>query len=414
MDPTSTLAPADPYTTDFEATVERRDGRDLVLDRTYFYAESGGQPADRGIISDVPVVDVQHRNGEVVHTLAEERDISGETVPCVVDSAFRTYCMRAHTASHVLYGAGRRLLDDLGYGGFGIDEEKIRIDFETTTDIDDDTLAELERLANRAVWESRPVSWESVPVETAREREDVAFNTKTEEGVFEESEGVRIVTVGGTEGERSSADPAGESWDMAACGGTHVSNTSEIGPITVLERSNPGEGLTRVELAVGPAAIDRRAETRRVADEAARALGVSVSDLPEEAQRQREEINRLESERDELLDQVATAQLDAIRDDAVERDGERWLVGTLVGVDADTLTDQARDLASEEADVVALVADETPATVTVAAAGETDAGALIGNVTEEFGGGGGGGSEFAQGGGIAEDPETVVRYLRGE
>jgi alanyl-tRNA synthetase len=407
-----TRAPAEPYVTEFEATVDRIDDRDLVLDRTYFYAESGGQPADRGSVGGVPVADVQHRGGEAVHVLTEEPGFEpGETVECAVDSAFRTYCMRAHTASHVLYGAGRRLLDDLGYGGFDIDEEKVRIDFETTTDIDDGTLVELERLANRAVWESRPVTWETVPETEARDREEVAFNARTEEGVFGEGEGVRIVTVGPSGVGRVANE---EPWDVAACGGTHVGNTREIGPIAVLDRSNPGEGLTRVELAVGPTAIDRRAELHRVARDAAGRLGVAIDDLPEEVEREQKAVETLEAERADLEGRIADLQFDALGADAIERDGERWLVGTIEGVDGDTLTERARNAAGEDADVVALVSDGNPVTVAVASVGDadTDANALVSALTDEFGGGGGGGPEFAQGGGIAEEPETVVAFLR--
>jgi len=247
---TGTNAPAEPYTTRFGATVERIDGREVVLSETYFYAESGGQPADRGAIAGHDVVDVQYGDGGVVHTLAEAADLSpGETVTGRIDEQFRTYCMRAHTASHVLYGAGRRLLDDLGYGGFDISPEKVRVDFTTSTEIDDETLFELERLVNRAVWESRPVSWNTHPEEDALELDGIAFNTKTEEGITGET--VRVVTVG--------ENGRGEGpWDRAACGGTHVENTREIGPVTVLERSNPGEGLTRVEFAVGEPGIERR------------------------------------------------------------------------------------------------------------------------------------------------------------
>lgn len=414
------LASRQPETTAFEARIERRAGPELVLDRTYFYPESGGQPADRGTIDGTTVLDVQKRDGEVIHTLADETDLeSGESVSCEIDSAFRTYCMRTHTASHVLYGAGRLLLEDLGYGGFDIDRRKARIDFETSTEIDDALLVELETLANRAVWESRPVSWETVPVEEARSCEEVAFNTKTEEGVFGDGEGIRIVTIeaaGNTGSDRGSAERrSGDSmatWDAAACGGTHVSNTHEIGPISVLGRSNPGEGLTRVEIAVGPTAIDHRAETRVAALSAARGLEVGVVDLPDAIERQRTAVEELEEERDELLNRIAAFQIDALRDEIVGRADERWLVGSVAGVDGDVLSNRARELAGEDCEVAALTTDERPVTIAIASASETDAGAVIDSLTTEFGGGGGGGPEFAQGGGIDADPETVVASLR--
>lgn len=390
------LAPAEPYTWSFEATVDSLDDRDIVLDRTYFYPEGGGQPADRGLIGGIGVVDVQQRDGSVIHTLEEPLDVAeNDVVSAQVDPAFRTYCMRAHTASHVLYGAGRRLLDDLGYGGFGITDEKVRVDFSTPTSVDDDTLVELERLVNRTVWDSKPVTWETYPEDEALAMDDIAFNVKTEEGLT--GERVRVVTV--------------EDWDVAACGGTHVANTREIGPVTVLDRSNPGEGLTRIELAVGPPGIDRRTAEKQALLTAASVAGTAPHELPDEIERLREQVVSLEAEVDSLQDRVASAQLAELEESAIERDGATWLVGAVDGLDSDTLGDRARDLAGENADVVALVGHDGQTFLTVAANG-ADAGAIVDAVTGEFGGGGGGSERFAQGGGIAADPDDVVAFLR--
>ncbi|WP_331233463.1 alanyl-tRNA editing protein [Natronorarus salvus] len=396
-------ASAEPYRTRFEATVAAVDGEEVTLSETYFYAESGGQPADRGTIDCLAVSDVTLQDGRTVHRLAEEPDLSaGETVLCEIDEGFRTYCMRAHTASHVLYGAARDLLAELGYGGFDIGERKVRIDFETTTDVDDGTLLELERRANLAVWENRPVRWETVSVEEARAREEVAFNTKTEEGVFGEDDGVRIVTVGpAIDGE--------ESWDVAACGGTHVERTVEIGPIAVLGRENPGEGLTRVELAVGPSAIEHRTGITDAALSTAEALGIRVEDLPTRVRGLAAEIDELEAENRSLTGRLIDARLESA--DPVEIDGDRWLVTSVEG-EGDALADRARTMAGERAAAVVLVSGENPVNLTVATTGDVDAGDVIARVTGEFGGGGGGGPEFAQGGGIAASPEEIEGFLR--
>jgi alanyl-tRNA synthetase len=393
-----TRAPADPDVREFEATVTAAAGGEVVLDRTYFYAESGGQPADRGTLAGVPVVDVQAGDDGVVHHLAEDPDLSpGDEVVGVIDDEFRTYCMRAHTASHLLYGAGRRLLDDLGYGGFDIDAEKVRVDLATTTDVDDAVLVELERLTNRAVWDSRPVSWEEVPVEEARARDEVAFNTKTEEGVMSDADTVRLVEV--------------EGWDVAACGGTHVANTREIGPIEVLDRSNPGEGLTRVEFAVGPGAIDRRATVRRAALDAARDLDTNVTDLDEA-------VASLRAERDDLEAAVRTyksAVLDARLADlpTAERDGAVWRIGTVADFDPNEVGEAAKERVGDDVDALAVVGEGSAPYVVVATTGEVDAGDVVDGVTERFGGGGGGGPTFAQGGGLDADPADVVAALRG-
>lgn len=393
------LAPAEPDVRAFEAEVRRVDGRDVVLDRTYFYAESGGQPADRGTLDGIDVVDVQKRSdgGAVVHTLAADPPFEVDSaVSGAVDDEFRTYCMRAHTASHALYGAGRRILDDLGYGGFDIGERKVRVDLSTPTDIDDETLVELERLTNRAVWDSRGVSWEEVPVEEATGRDDVAFNAKTEEGVMADADTVRIVEIDG--------------WDVAACGGTHVSNTRDIGPVEALDRSNPGEGLTRVEFAVGPAAIERRATVHRAALDAARDIGTGVTDLPDAVASLRADEESLESELASLKAEALDSRLDSLP--AVERGGATWRVGTVSGFGPNEVGERAKEAVGDGANVVAVVGDQGSTFVVVASDGEVEAGDLVAEVTDEFGGGGGGGPTFAQGGGLSADPEDVAATLR--
>ncbi|ACM58071.1 alanyl-tRNA editing protein [Halorubrum lacusprofundi] len=429
---TASRAPAEPEVREFEATVESVDDRAIVLDETYFYAESGGQPADRGTIDGILLADVIERDGRVVHILDQDAETlpeAGETVSAVVDDAFRTYCTRAHTASHVLYGAARRTCDDLGYAGFDISATKVRVDLTTAEPLDDADLVELERLANRAVWDSLPVSWEALPEDEARAVDGIAFNTKTEEGAMSGSEAVRVVTVGERGGERD-GEHGGENaptWDVAACGGTHVRNTSEIGPISVLDRSNPGEGVTRVEFAVGPTAIDREAAVHAAALDAATALDAQIGDLPDAVDRLRERADRLEADL-----QAATADLLAARlrefpvnnVDADGDDGATWAVGTVDDADPNDLREPAqRVLAEADApDAIAAVGTGDSPFVVAAVAEEAvgggdddnapNAGAVVDAVTDEFGGGGGGGPTFAQGGGLDADPDAVVAWLR--
>ncbi|MGQ4554994.1 alanine--tRNA ligase-related protein [Halobellus sp. GM3] len=393
-----THAPEEPEVREFTASVVAIDGRSVTLDRTYFYAESGGQPADTGTLGGTRVVDVRDDGEAVRHALAAAPDFGvGDEVTGVVDDDFRTYCMRAHTASHLLYGAGRRLLDDLGYGGFDISEEKVRVDFTTPTDIGDETLVELERLTNRAVWDSLDVSWTEVPTEEATARDGIAFNTKTEEGVMGSAETVRIVDIDG--------------WDVAACGGTHVSNTREVGPVTVLERSNPGEGLTRVEFAVGPTGIDRRATQHRALRETTAALGTNTDDLAAHA-------TSVRAERDDLEARVRELEREAVADaiddfETVDVRDATWRIGTLVDADSND-AGEATKAAVEESTVVVAVGDTQSPYVVVAAGPESgvDAGSVVDGLTDAFGGGGGGGRPFAQGGGLDASPEEVLEAVR--
>ncbi|MFC5135677.1 MULTISPECIES: alanyl-tRNA editing protein [Haloferacaceae] len=404
---TASRAPAEPAVREFESTVERIDGREVVLAETYFYAESGGQPADRGTLGGVLVDDVFERDGEVVHVLAEDPaagtagDVEpGDTVTGVVDDDFRTYCARAHTASHVLYGAARRTCEDLGYAGFDISPEKVRVDLTTAEPLDDADLVELERLSNRAVWDSRSVSWEVLPEAEARDRDGIAFNTKTEEGAMSGGESVRVVTV--------------EDWDVAACGGTHVENTAEIGQITALDRSNPGEGVTRVEFAVGPTAVDRGAAIHAAALESAAAADTNVGDLPEEVRRLRGEVDRLDAALRDARSDLLHARLAEFP--TREVDGVVWAVGSLADADPNDLREPATALLESDPAVDALAAvgrGSAPFVVAaVAPDADADAGAVVEAATDEFGGGGGGGPTFAQGGGLDADPDEVVAWLR--
>lgn len=410
-------AAAEPYTTQFSTTVRSVDGRDVRLETTYFYAESGGQPADSGRIGTTRVEGVRLEDGETVHELAEPDAVrSGQSVLCTIDWERRMYCMRAHTASHALYGAARRLFDDVDYAGFDIGapdgdlggDESVRIDFRTDAEIDDATLVDLERAVNRVVWDAHDVAWETVPADEAFERDDVAYNAKTEEGLAGDGGDVRLVTI--------------EDWDVAACGGTHVRNTREIGPVTVLDRSNPGAGRTRVEFAVGPAGIERRVDEKTAATAAVRGLDVGVDEVPAALDRLREERDELEAECADLRERLIDAEVAALADAEIERGDATWRVGTIDGVGPNDVADALRDRVGDDAtaadataaDAVALVGTERPPFVVVGAGEGVDAAAAVDEVTEEFGGGGGGDPTVAQGGGIDADPEDVVAFLGGE
>jgi alanyl-tRNA synthetase len=395
MEDTQYLAPREPYVTSFDATVRAVDGRDVVLERTYFYPEGGGQPADRGTLDGVAVVDVQKGDSETVHTLADPPAFdAGDTVAAEIDDAFRTYSMRAHTASHVVYGAGRQLLGTHGYGGFDIGEDRIRLDFETDGEASVNPLT-IQRMANEVVWESRPVDWYEMDADEAGAREDIVFNLRDDAAA---ADTVRIVEI--------------EDWDVSACGGTHVRNTNEIGPVAVLDVSNPGADLVRVEYAVGQRAIDEWIETQRNASRAAETLDTGVADLASRAESLRAENESLQEETEVLTEELLAARLTALAADTFTRNGREWVAGTVAGVGPNAVADRVGELTDGTADVVLLAGRDGSTFVVVATDGETDANDIVGEVTDQFGGGGGGRPTLAQGGGLDADPETVVASLR--
>ena len=403
-------AAAEPYATRFETQVTAVDGHRVWLESTHFFAESGGQPADHGTVGDVPVEGVEISDGDHVHVLAEEPSFrEGSRVLCSIDWSFRMYCMRAHTASHVLYGAARRTLDDVAYAGLEINEGAVRVDLETTDEVHDETLVTLDERVNRAVWESRPVSWESMPLADAREADEIVVSERTEQSAYSKGR-VRVVTIGDVdEGGTNAINVASEPWDVAACGGTHVRNTREIGPVTVLGRSTPESGQVGIELAVGPRAIERRETEKRVTFAASRQLGVPLAEASGE-------LSKLEAERAQLADSVGTLQRELVKTrlesaDRFDREGRSWVATTAEVVDSNEAGEVAAELAGELADVIVIAGEEESPFAVVAAGDDADAEAILRGLTDQFGGGGAGSPELAWGGDFDVDPDEVVAGL---
>jgi len=387
----------EPSVTTFETTVRSVDGRDVVLDETYFYAEGGGQPADSGTLGGHELVDVQKRDAVTVHTLGDVPDFeAGDTVVGDIDDDARTYSMRAHTASHVVYGAGRKLFGDHGYGGFDIGEDSVRLDFRTDADADEVSALTFQRLANEAVWDDRAVEWYEMDAAEAESDDDIVFNLRDDADL---TETVRIVEIDG--------------WDISACGGTHVARTVEVGPIEVVDVSNPGANLVRVEYAVGESAIDRQIAETRAATRAADTLDTSVEGLPRRAENLLSENTELKTELADLREELLSARIDSLTEEPVTRGSDEWVVGTVDGVGPNTVSDQLADR-EIDADTMVLTGRDGQTFVVVATDGGRDANEVIGDITDQFGGGGGGQPTLAQGGGLDAEPETVVESLKSE
>lgn len=388
------LAAENPHVMSFDATIQSVEGHDVVIDRTYFYAEAGGQPADRGTLGGVDVIDVQKRGEETIHRLAHEPEFEpGDSIAGSIDESFRTYTMRAHTASHVVYGAGRKLFDAQGYGGFDIGTDRIRIDFKTTGPTDEVDPITIERMVNEAVWDSRSVEWYEMDIQQARSDDEIAINLDD----AELADTVRIVEI--------------DDWDISACGGTHVANTAEVGFITVLDTSNPGEDLFRVEFAVGPPAIQQRVDEQRATSRAARTLDTSIENLAQRVEGLVEDNKTLRTECEELTEQLLNARLAALAENTYTRNGKEWLVGTIDNVGPNDVADHIRPFDTAMADVIVLAGTNGSTFVVVGTDGTQDATDILVDLTTEFGGGGGGQPTLAQGGGLNADPHTVLRYV---
>jgi alanyl-tRNA synthetase len=278
----------DAYLSRFDATVigaRTHDGRSgLVLDRTAFYPEGGGQPGDRGRIGGARVEDVIEVEGEVLHLLAPgEPPAAGARVPCEVDWDRRFDHMQQHHGQHLLSAAFARL-HDAATVSFHLGAETCTIDLDLSpARLPQEALAAAEAEANRLVWRDLEVD--------ARERSpEEIFALPLRKDALK---GTRIVVVSGGRG------GASEVVDASPCGGTHPRRTGEVGAVAVLRAQKWGSG-TRVEFACGARVVAtlHRAEERL--GQASASLRCSPAELPaaaaklaEEGQARRKDVERL-------------------------------------------------------------------------------------------------------------------------
>jgi alanyl-tRNA synthetase len=281
---TQKLHLSDPYLTQFEATITTtrvRDGRPaLVLDRSAFYPEGGGQPADRGSVGDSSVADVVEVDGEVLHVLGSgDAPAAGSRVACAVDWPRRFDHMQQHHGQHLLSAAFQRLRGAATVS-FHLGAETCTIDLDQPpASLPPEALAAAEAEANRLVWADLPVE--------ARERtpEELAALPLRKDA----TKGARIVVVGGPN----------EVVDASPCGGTHPRRTGEVGAVAVLRAQKWGAG-TRVEFVCGGRVLsllhqaeERLARASAVLRCAPPELVVAVGKLSEEGHARRKELGLL-------------------------------------------------------------------------------------------------------------------------
>lgn len=238
----------------------------IVLDRTPFYGESGGQVGDSGRIETTngvfEVTDSQRSGDLVVHygRMVSGSLKEGESVQAIVDETRRDAIRRAHSATHILHHA---LQTELGkhaqQQGSKVDSDWLRFDFSHQDSISDEQLKAIEALANAKVTEGASISWQNVPLATAREAGAMMlFGEKYPDPV-------RMVSMGG--------------FSKELCGGTHASNTAEINTIELLGEESVSSGVRRITALTGERAQEQRRKTEALAQRAAEKLGCSIDTL---------------------------------------------------------------------------------------------------------------------------------------
>ena len=373
---------------------------EVVLDRTPFYAEMGGQLADHGTIrladgGVIEVLDVQAPvKGLFVHrgTLTEGTAAVGERAYAEIDAVRRLAIAQAHTSTHMVYAGLRHVVSpDAPQAGSENSPARLRFDFRHSSAVSGTQMDDIESLVNDKVAEDLVVATEVMPLEEARRQGAIAL--------FGEKYGkdVRVVTIG-------------ENFDKELCGGTHVPSTGHIGRIALLSEGSIGSGVRRIDALVADSAYHFQHKEHALVSQLSTLVGGRPEELPGR-------VESLMSRLKEAEKKLAAAQQAALASRAGElaasaaRRGGYLLVTADVGAvgSADALRSLALDvrgrLADSEAGVVAVAGTtgERPlvvvATNAAARRAGARAGALVRAAAGVLGGGGGGKDDVAQGGG---------------
>ncbi|MBW6518501.1 MAG: alanine--tRNA ligase [ANME-2 cluster archaeon] len=407
-----------PEELEFEAKVVAVVDGNIILDRTQFYPEGGGQPHDHGVITKgdttYHVVDVQIGQGVILHTVTEDNiDLKpGDIVDGSVDSKRRMAHMRHHTATHVVNDAAKTVLGKhIWQAGAQKSADRARLDLSHFKRITNDELKKIELIANQSVMANIPVeiTWMD------RTEAEQKFGFVLYQGGVPPGKQIRVLKVGD---------------DVEACGGTHVSNTGLIGPIKILKTERIQDGVERLEYAAGEAAVKRWQELDDLLRLSADVFDVTLEHLPETSARFFNEWKEFKKETSRLKEELAIARAASYISKA-KKDKKNVIKGVIIvkekfnGANVEELVKLASELTGDP-DVVALLGSKFEGAKIVVAFGQyalpksinkVHSGDLVREMSKVVGGGGGGRPELAQGGGpddgkIAEALERGVEMLR--
>ena len=366
----------------------------VVLDRTPFYAESGGQVGDIGLLAvgsaQFRVQDTRKRARAFVHIGVVEGGAlnAGDKVSANVDSARRKAIMRNHSATHLMHAALRKVLGEhVTQKGSLVNADYLRFDFSHGEAVSAEQIAEIEALVNEQILANTPVTTQLMNIEQAKKAGAMAlFGEKYDADV-------RVLSMGR------------DNFSMELCGGTHVSRTGDIGLFKVTAEGASSSGVRRIEAVTGARALDEMRRLERSVTQIAGLLKTSKEQVLGRVEQLVARSRELEKEIDRLKQKLASGSGNDLLSSVKDINGVKLLATALDGADGKTLrtaVDQLKDklgsgvilLAAVEGDRVSLVAG-----VTKDLTDRFNAGELVRLASEKLGGKGGGRADMAQGGG---------------
>ncbi len=413
---------ADAYVKEFDAKVIKVvNGEHVVLDRTYFYPEGGGQPSDQGFILfdnvKAEVVHVQKVGRIILHEIkGSVPPKEGDRVHGILDWNKRYTLMKAHTATHLVNGAARRVLGEhVWQHGTQKGEESTRLDISHYRRLKPREIHKIETLANKAVLANLPVTTAWMP----RSEAESQYGFRLYQGGAVPGKDIRVVKTG--------------NWDVEACAGTHLKRTGEIGFLKIVYTERIQDGVERLGYAVGIHALKAVQKEELLLWKISKTLNSSLEKLDKTAEKLVKELKEANSEKRKLIRELAAKESTIDKTEIVAVAQEICGV-TLVKrdfrneIDINRMVQTSNQIIKRNAATVTLFfgADEKNARLLVMA-GEAavkkgvNAGEVVQEVAPIIGGGGGGKPNFAQGGGtkpkklqdaVKAAEETIKKQLK--
>ncbi len=372
-----------------------KEGVLVVLDRTPFYAESGGQVADTGVIVTASGARLEVKavkktpKGFFVHTctLTEGTAQVGESVTASVAKGRRRAIARNHTSAHLLQKALREVLGShVHQAGSYEDDERVRFDFTHFSAVTPEELALVEHIVNQKIFEALDVTVRNMPLAEAKKMGAMAL--------FGEKYGdiVRVVDVNG--------------WSTEFCGGTHVSNTAQLGCFKILSESSVAAGVRRIEGTTGTGVLRLLDERTEMLHKVAGSLKVNnLKDLPLRAEGVAAEVKSLTRELEQLKSEVAASKIDGLFENAADVNGIKIVSAYFSGTAPEALRGMCEKIRDKAPNVVSALVGSTDGKISLVVCcgkGAQDAGlkagALVKQIAVIAGGNGGGKPDLAMAG----------------
>jgi len=370
----------------------------VVLKQTPFYAESGGQVGDTGLLSNdncrFDVMDTQKQAKAFIHigSLAEGSLKVGDTLRAVIDAERRDATIRNHSATHLMQAALRNVLGaHVQQKGSLVDHEKLRFDFSHNEAVNADQLFELERVVNQEIRCNLQTDAEVMAIADAKAKGAMAL--------FGEKYGdeVRVISMG--------------DFSIELCGGVHVKRTGDIGSFKIIAETGIASGVRRIEAITGIAAVDYANQQSNKINKLSSLLKASSDEVESKLEQVISKLKAQEKEISQLKSKMATQTGGDLTADAVEIDGIKVLAVKLDGIDSKSLRDTMDQLKNKLGSCAIVLATAEGSKVSLCAGVSKNqikrikAGDLVNMVASQVGGKGGGRPDMAMAGG--SQPENL-------